>query len=459
MINTEASITFESHESRSWLLGTLLGYLIKIQEAAIGPEETHRYLRQAAIVAGRTVDKRFRARLSLTSSPSSHEDFLILLAHVQEELRTTFALDRANDERIVLSVAHCAWGEIPHDQVGLCYAIACVYATLAARAFGYARLVIEDARSSGAACCRLHLCLQPDPTAPGEIFTRQETELPLEAILSPYSDEPARSGVVESPEGYAGSCQHTIVESEIAEFPATTTMPPSELERVKQEFLSNVSHELRTPITTMQGYLSLLVQGALGTLNEEQVEATHIVICNLKRLNRLVDDLLDFSSLARGQFMLDGEPVEIAIVLQAALQRTTESAATKGIILQADMDSDAGIVLGDEEKLIHIVAHLLENAIKFSAEGDTVTLSAHRQLHHVMIEIRDTGIGMTDEQLERVFAPFVQGDGGLARRYGGLGMGLSLIHNLVALHGGDITIRSKPAEGTQVLVTLPLSLK
>jgi signal transduction histidine kinase len=229
--------------------------------------------------------------------------------------------------------------------------------------------------------------------------------------------------------------------------------------RLKQEFLSNVSHELRTPITAIQGYLSLLGQGSLGTLNQEQSEALQIALRNVDRLKRLVNDVLDFSSLTRGQFAMDAHRVEMTAVLRQALQRTDESARLKGIPMQRDFPDALGCVLGNEEKLTHIVAHLLENAIKFSEPTQPVVLSAMRRRPQLVIEVQDHGAGMTEEQLQSVFTPFVQGDSGLSRRYGGLGMGLSLIQNLVLLHGGEIKIHSQPRRGTTVLVSLPLQEK
>lgn len=228
------------------------------------------------------------------------------------------------------------------------------------------------------------------------------------------------------------------------------------LDRLKQDFLSNVSHELRTPITTIHGYLSLLEQEMLGSLAPDQLDAVRIALRNLDRLNRLINDLLDFSSITRGQFLLEGNPVDIIGVCTTALKHAELSAQRKDITLHGTLPKQCTLVLGDLEKLLQTVDHLLENAIKFSGHGQSVTLSVSRKNNHVLVQVRDNGIGMTAEQLEHVFAPFVQGESGLCRRYGGLGMGLSLIKHLVALHGGDITLNSAPTKGTTVTLRLPL---
>jgi signal transduction histidine kinase len=138
------------------------------------------------------------------------------------------------------------------------------------------------------------------------------------------------------------------------------------------------------------------------------------------------------------------------------MQRSRDAAQQKGITLETQIEEPLGQVWGDRDKLIQIIDHLLENAIKFSEPDQPITLNGSRRGENALIEVSDHGVGMTAEQMERVFMPFVQGESGLSRRYGGLGMGLSLIQNLVNLHGGDINIRSAPGQGTTMLISLPL---
>ncbi len=226
--------------------------------------------------------------------------------------------------------------------------------------------------------------------------------------------------------------------------------------RLKQDFLANISHELRTPITTMQGYLSLLEQQELGPLHPEQLEAIEIVRRNLDRLNSLVGNLITLAMVTRGQLQMKSEPVDLADILRHALRRVTGSAERRGVTVDRHLADSLGRIDGDPDKLLFIIEHLLENAIKFSHPGRSITLAAYQRGAEALIEVRDTGIGMTREQLAHVLTPFMQGESGLARRYGGLGVGLTLIDHLVSLHRGELAIQSEPGVGTTVLLSLPL---
>ena len=298
-----------------------------------------------------------------------------------------------------------------------------------------------------------------------EVLTRLEVQAFSSVEISPYQSPdaliaPRNANDQALPEPYETLYHHQVALTDrleqALEMEHTAAEQLRTFNRLKQDFLSNVSHELRTPITAIQGYLSLMEQGALGELSPEQIDALRIALRNTERLNRLVNDVLDFSSLSRGQLLLEGELVDIAEILAEAARRVADAAECKEIRLAYAPVKSSTRVIGDQERLTQMIVHLLDNAIKFSDPGQQVVLDSYRLPHQVAVEIRDQGIGMTQEQLAHVFTPFVQGDSGLSRRYGGLGMGLSLIHNLVALHGGEINITSEPGEGTTVQVTLPL---
>lgn len=228
------------------------------------------------------------------------------------------------------------------------------------------------------------------------------------------------------------------------------------LEQLQQDFLAKVSHELRTPITTILGYLSLLGQGAFGHLTPEQLEGVQIAQRNATRLERMISDLLDLSSLTHRQLLCGSQPVEVASVLWHSVAETTALAQRKGVTVKQRFSTPLGSVQGHHDRLVRIITHLLENAIKFSAGGQRVTLTARRHGGHVVIAVRDHGVGMTAEQQALAFTPFRQGESGLSRQYEGLGVGLSLTRNLVTLHGGHLTVHSVPEEGTTATVSLPL---
>ena len=224
------------------------------------------------------------------------------------------------------------------------------------------------------------------------------------------------------------------------------------IDRMKEDFLSNVSHELRTPLTAIKGYLDLLPE--MGPLAPEQEDALVVVLRNLSHLHQLIDNLLAYSSLARGQMHLAHERVDMAQVIAQCVSRAMQSALRQGVRLEHQV-APALTVMGDREKLLQILIQLLDNALKFSRRGQQVTLSALREGALVRIDVRDMGIGMSPEQLAHAFIPFAQGESGLTRRYPGLGLGLPLAHHLVCLHGGDLHIVSTPEHGTTVTISLP----
>lgn len=226
---------------------------------------------------------------------------------------------------------------------------------------------------------------------------------------------------------------------------------------MKQDFLAIITHEFRTLITVVQGYLGLLEGGEPGVLTPGQMVVLRITRCNIDQLNRMVNDVLDFSSLARGQFFLDEKLISVSSLLSQALQRTEDAVVLKGICLRQTTDHPAATIMGDEERLARVIAHLLENGIEYSKARQIVALSSAMIPHQIAITVRDAGIGMTREQLARAFMPFTQRSTGLSRHYDGPGMGLPLIHNLVTLHGGEISIDSTPGKGTAVTLVLPVS--
>ncbi len=225
---------------------------------------------------------------------------------------------------------------------------------------------------------------------------------------------------------------------------------------MRQSILAMVSHELLTPLTAMQGYLSLLTHGDLGALTPEQAAAVQVALANADRLRQLMTDLLDYASLARDALALDREPVELAEALAGAVQGISGQAAARQVPVRHRLPTALGVVIGDRRRLEHAFEHLLENAVKFSAPGQSVYLSAARRGAAVRVTVRDQGIGMSDEALRGAFIPFVQGDVGLTRQYPGLGLGLPLVEKLITLHGGRLSIRSARDRGTAVTVTLPL---
>ncbi|HLL70722.1 MAG TPA: ATP-binding protein [Pyrinomonadaceae bacterium] len=225
--------------------------------------------------------------------------------------------------------------------------------------------------------------------------------------------------------------------------------------RTKDEFLATMSHELRTPMTAILGWAQLLRS---RTLNEEDfARALEIVERNAQSQKKLIDDLLDISRIITGKLRLDVQPVDLASVVAAAVDALRPTAEAKAIRLQPLLDPQAGPVSGDTDRLQQVVWNLLSNAVKFTPRGGRVQVRLERVNSHVEIIVSDSGRGISAEFLPHVFDRFRQADGTSTRKHGGLGLGLSIVRQLVELHGGTVGVESDgEGQGATFIVQLPL---
>ena len=229
-----------------------------------------------------------------------------------------------------------------------------------------------------------------------------------------------------------------------------------EMDRLKDDFLANTSHELRTPLNGIIGITESLLDGAGGPLSDQQISNLSMVVSSGKRLNNLVNYILDFSKLRRQEIDLSRKPVDFNQIAHLVLTLSQPLTKGKAIELKNEIPENLPAVYGDEDRLQQILHNLLGNAIKFTAQG-SVTLTAQVQENQVEITIADTGIGIPNDKFEAVFRSFEQVDASTAREYGGTGLGLSVTKQLVELHGGTISVTSKLGQGSQFTFTLPLS--
>ncbi|MGH9766642.1 MAG: ABC transporter substrate binding protein [Blastocatellia bacterium] len=222
----------------------------------------------------------------------------------------------------------------------------------------------------------------------------------------------------------------------------------------KDEFLAVVSHELRSPLNSILGYARLLRR---GTTDAEEIQQTVEIIERNGRMQlQLIEDLLDTARILSGKLELEVQPVALAGVITAALDVVRPAAQAKGIELLSDLDPLADQITGDPDRLQQIVWNLLSNAIKFTPRSGRVVLRMDSVDHHILITVSDTGKGIEPEFLPFVFDRFRQSDSSSARRFGGLGLGLSLVKQLAELHGGTVEAASDgPGCGATFTVTLP----
>ncbi|NOZ00079.1 MAG: hypothetical protein GXP40_12905 [Chloroflexi bacterium] len=223
----------------------------------------------------------------------------------------------------------------------------------------------------------------------------------------------------------------------------------SELSQLKANFVSNISHELRTPLTHIKGYVELLVTESLGPLTEEQRHALQVSQQSTSRLESLIEDLIMFSLTSRGELAIKQEAVDIRRLANLSIKATAQKAEERGVTAHAVLDEYLPLVQADSQKIAWVLGQLLDNAIKFTPSGGRVVLRIqHENDSLVTVSVTDTGIGIPPERQEEVFEPFHQLDGSATRRYGGTGLGLSLVRQIVEAHGSMLEVQSVEGRGS-----------
>jgi two-component system phosphate regulon sensor histidine kinase PhoR len=230
-----------------------------------------------------------------------------------------------------------------------------------------------------------------------------------------------------------------------------------QLERVRTEFVANVSHELRTPLTAIQGYLETLLSGALEE-PENARRFLEIVLRHSERLGRLLNDLTDLSNIELGKVTLQREQVQLDEVVASVLGIIGPRAARSGVTLTAQVPSGLATVWADRDRLSQILINLVDNAVKYTPEGGSVTVAAREvEGRAVEVAVTDTGIGIPPADLPRITERFYRVDKARSRELGGTGLGLAIVKHLVMAHGGELGIESVQEQGTTVRFTLPVS--
>jgi signal transduction histidine kinase len=223
----------------------------------------------------------------------------------------------------------------------------------------------------------------------------------------------------------------------------------SELNQMKANFIANISHELRTPLTHVKGYLELMSTGTLGPLSDDQKNALQISQHATGRLESLIDSLIMFSLAARGELTLHLKPVNLNTVAGEIINYSRPKARDRNVSLNFDIHSDIPFVQADEEKISWVILQLIDNAIKFTPSGGQVNLSIEKESETlVMVTVVDTGIGIPPNRLEEAFEPFHQLDASSTRRYGGTGLGLALVKEIVSAHGSIVNVKSEEGKGS-----------
>jgi signal transduction histidine kinase/ActR/RegA family two-component response regulator len=227
--------------------------------------------------------------------------------------------------------------------------------------------------------------------------------------------------------------------------------------RAKDEFLATMSHELRTPLNAILGMSEGLQEQVYGALNERQLKSLGTIERSGRRLLALINDILDMVKISANDLELVIKPVSVESVCEVSLRAMEEAVQGKRLKVTFTTDSTVEIVQADSCRLQQILVNLLENAVKFTPESGAIGLEVAGDMERevVCFTVWDTGIGISEEEIARLFQPFVQLDSRLSRHYGGTGLGLTLAHRLTEMHGGYISVESEVGVGSRFTISLP----
>ncbi len=245
-----------------------------------------------------------------------------------------------------------------------------------------------------------------------------------------------------------------------------------ELDKLKSNFLATVSHELRTPLTSIIGYSEMLESGMAGDLGDEQKEFVETIRTKGEHLLSLITSMLDLGRLEQGTMKLKLDPLDPRALIAEVAKTLTPQAAKKSIKFDVRTEGDIRVIEADAVRLRQVLFNLTENAIKFTPEGGVVYLGAKEAelessaggfgavlldapKRAIAFTVRDTGIGMPESELSRIFDAFYQIDGSATREHGGAGIGLSIVKRMTEMHGGEVSVASVVGKGTTFTVLIP----
>lgn len=228
------------------------------------------------------------------------------------------------------------------------------------------------------------------------------------------------------------------------------------LNRLKSAFLNITSHELRTPMAAIRGYAQLLMLGMIGEVDDEQKKVLETIIRNIDRLNKLINDILDVSRLESGTLKIAPEVCRLEKIIDESIETMDGYARLKNIKIERSIGYDLPDLLLDKYRMEQVMTNLISNAIKFSGRNSKIIVKAERRGNKVILEVQDFGRGIPEDKLSKIFEPFYQVDSGMDRKFGGAGLGLTIVKGIVEAHGGKIEVESKVGEGSTFRIILPL---
>jgi two-component system phosphate regulon sensor histidine kinase PhoR len=227
------------------------------------------------------------------------------------------------------------------------------------------------------------------------------------------------------------------------------------LDQVRSDFVANVSHELRTPLSILRGYIETLVDNP-QTSRTELARILQVMERHSKRLGLLVDDLLSLAQLESSTTNLEISQVRLPELFDHVLRDWKEKLGEKNLKVMVDLPPDGPPIRADETRLQEVLYNLLENAVKYSRENGEIRLRAERRASEIVFSVKDDGIGISKDDLPRIFERFYRADKARTRELGGTGLGLAIVKHIAQLHGGHVEAESEPGRGTIIRVLLPI---
>ena len=264
----------------------------------------------------------------------------------------------------------------------------------------------------------------------GKVYEVKTVPLPDGEVLITYNDITAA----------------TLVERSLRE----RTQALEDVDRLKTEFLTNVSYELRSPLTSIIGFTEILRQGLFGELNKQQRSYLEDIYNASHQLEKLINDILDISTIEAGYMKLNIDRIDIHSMLVHVLSMTQERIKEQSLKMNFDCQTSIGAMFGDETRLRQVLFNIVSNSIKFTPSGGEITISAHAEFNNIFIIVSDTGQGISKSDIKNVFKKFQK-----SKTKGGTGLGLSVAKNFIELHKGTVEIESEEGKGTKVTITLP----
>ncbi len=229
-----------------------------------------------------------------------------------------------------------------------------------------------------------------------------------------------------------------------------------DLDQAKSDFLSMVSHELRSPLTSIKGYTALILGGRVGEVNPKQRKFLEIVANQSNHLTKLISDLLDLSRIESGKIVLRKEKVQLKIITELIAERMKLQLDTKSINFKVDISDKLPFILGDGERMLQVFSNLISNALKFTSEGGSITIKIWQEDNNVKACFIDSGIGLSQEAITKIFSEFYQVDSSATRQVGGAGLGLAIVKKIIEAHEGKVWAESEGInKGTKVYLQIP----